>query len=87
MAGNFETERTKIYLIASIFLASSLAAAALLAVFLDPLTIEHHQVISKSDVQPKLFFLKEDSLSEPEQMSGLKLLSATLRHSHLVLFP
>merc|ERR1712126_177578 len=58
VTSNFQTETTSIYL------ASSLAAAALLAVFLDPLSIEPHQ---------------EESSSEPEQISGLKLLSATIR--------
>ena len=49
---NFETSRTKIYLMASIYLACSLAAAALLVVFLDPLTTDPDQVISRSDLQP-----------------------------------
>ena len=46
VAANFETSRTKIFLMASIYLACSLVAAALLALFLDPLTTDPDQVIS-----------------------------------------
>ena len=81
VAANFETSRTKIFLMASIYLACSLVAAALLALFLDPLTTDHDQVISWTDLQPKILFMKEETLSEPEQISGLKLLSATIRYS------
>ena len=44
---NFKTDITKIYTIAGIFLACSLAAAAIIAIFVDPLTrwIAHFNVL------------------------------------------
>ena len=56
VVGNFETDRSKIYLMASIYLACSLAAAALLAVFLDPLP-QDPQVISQSNLLPKITYI------------------------------
>ena len=54
VASNFETDMSKIYLMATIYLACSLAAAALLAAFLDPLPKYPHQVISQSNLQPEI---------------------------------
>jgi len=61
---NFETDITKIYIIAGIFLGCSLAAAAIVAIFVDPLTR----------------FGEDERNDDKEQLSGVQLLVATFRH-------
>ena len=61
---NFETDITKIYIIAGIFLGCSLAAAAIVAIFVDPLTR----------------FGEDERNDDREQLSGVQLLVATFRH-------
>lgn len=61
---NFETDITKIYIIAGIFLGCSLAAAAIVAIFVDPLTR----------------FGEDERNEDKEQLSGVQLLVATFRH-------
>ena len=61
---NFETDITKIYIIAGIFLGCSLTAAAIVAIFVDPLTR----------------FGEDERNSDREQLSGVQLLVATFRH-------
>ena len=61
VASNFETDRTKIYVMASIYLACSLAPAALLALFLDPLTIDPQQVtpLQRQFAEKNIFLRKK----------------------------
>ena len=61
---NFQTDITKIYIIAGIYLACSLAAAVIIAIFVDPLTR----------------FGEDERAEETEQLSGFQLLVATFRH-------
>merc|ERR1719237_949596 len=61
---NFDTDITKIYIIAAIYLACSIAAALLVAFFVDPL--------SRFDTT--------DERRDRTQSSGLQLLVATFRH-------
>lgn len=61
---NFQTDLTKIYILAGIFLGCSLSAAAIIAVFVDPLTR----------------FGEDERNSEKEELTGLQLLVATFRH-------
>ena len=61
---NFQTDITKIYIIAGIYLACSLAAAVIIAIFVDPLTR----------------FGEDERSEDGEQLSGIQLLVATFRH-------
>ena len=61
---NFQTDITKIYIIAGIYLACSLAAAVIIAIFVDPLTR----------------FGEDERSEDGEQLSGMQLLVATFRH-------
>ena len=61
---NFQTDLTKIYILAGIFLGCSLSAAAIIAVFVDPLTR----------------FGEDERNSEKEELTGVQLLVATFRH-------
>ena len=61
---NFNTDITQIYIIAGIFLGCSLAAAAIIAVFVDPLTR----------------FGEEERNEGKEKLTGVQLLVATFRH-------
>merc|ERR1712223_1169550 len=61
---NFQTDITKIYTIAGIYLACSLAAAVIIAIFVDPLSR----------------FGEKERNEEKEKLSGLQLLVATFRH-------
>jgi len=61
---NFATDITKIYIIAGIFLGCSLSAAAIIAIFVDPLTR----------------FGEDERNSEREELTGVQLLVATFRH-------
>jgi len=61
---NFKTDITKIYTIAGIFLACSLAAAAIIAIFVDPLTR----------------FGEDERNDKKEELTGVQLLVATFRH-------
>jgi len=61
---NFKTDLTKIYILAGIFLGCSLSAAAIIAVFVDPLTR----------------FGEDERNSEKEELTGFQLLVATFRH-------
>ena len=61
---NFQTDLTKIYILAGIFLGCSLSAAAIIAVFVDPLTR----------------FGEDERNSEREELTGFQLLIATFRH-------
>jgi len=61
---NFQTDKSSIYTLAGIYLACSLCAALVLAVFLDPLTR----------------FGEEDRKKGKQQLTGMQLLVATFRH-------
>ena len=61
---NFQTDITKIYIIAGIYLACSLAAAFIIAIFVDPLTR----------------FGEDERSEDAEKLSGIQLLVATFRH-------
>ena len=61
---NFDTDITKIYIIAAIYLACSIAAALLVAFFVDPLSR----------------FDKTDERRDRNPSTGLQLLVATFRH-------
>lgn len=61
---NFQTDITKIYIIAGIYLACSLAAAIIIAIFVDPLTR----------------FGEDERTEENEKLSGFQLLVATFSH-------
>jgi len=61
---NFQIDRTQIYIISGIFLACSLAAAAIVAIFVDPLTR----------------FGEDERQGDNEKLSGVQLLLATFRH-------
>ena len=61
---NFQTDITKIYTIAGIYLACSLAAALIIAIFVDPLSR----------------FGEEERSEKSEKLSGMQLLVATFRH-------
>jgi len=61
---NFKTDITKIYLMAGIYLACSVTAAILLALFVDPLT---------------RFGITDDK-KDKDKLTGLQLLVATFRH-------
>jgi len=61
---NFQTDITKIYIIAGIYLACSLAAAVIIAIFVDPLTR----------------FGEDERAEDAEKLSGIQLLVATFRH-------
>jgi len=61
---NFSTDITKIYIIAGFFLGFSLSAAAIIAIFVDPLTR----------------FGEDERNEGKEELSGVQLLVATFRH-------
>ena len=61
---NFKTDINKIYTIAGIYLACSLAAALIIAIFVDPLSR----------------FGEEERSEKSEKLSGMQLLVATFRH-------
>ena len=61
---NFSTDITKIYIIAGIYLACSLAAAFIIAIFVDPLTR----------------FGEDERSEDAEKLSGVQLLVPTFRH-------
>ena len=61
---NFQIDTSKIYTIAGIFLGCSLAAAAVIAIFVDPLTR----------------FGEDERNEEREELTGVQLLMATFRH-------
>ena len=65
---NFKTDITKIYLMAGIYLACSIAAGLLIAFFVDPLRI----FLSGSQ--------QEQDQEQEKDLSGLQLLVATLHH-------
>ena len=62
--GNFATDISKIYIMAGIYLACSVTAAILIALFVDPL---HRFGIT-------------DEKKDKEKLTGLQLLVATFRH-------
>ena len=62
--GNFATDISKIYIMAGIYLACSITAAILIALFVDPL----HK------------FGITDEKKDKEKLTGLQLLVATFRH-------